>query len=87
MNRRQEFYKKHPEGCPFSKEDCGQDTNKWYILPDDPISLALSPVVSHHFIDEQVSILYVKKSIKHTWENNFCIISTFLQNDAINYCH
>ncbi|ROT81203.1 hypothetical protein C7M84_000029 [Penaeus vannamei] len=43
MCRRREFYTGHPETQPMSQEDGGSDVGRWYILPDDPVSLALCP--------------------------------------------
>ena len=43
MCRRKDFYKTNKDAEPANQEDCGNDLSRWYILPEDPISLALSP--------------------------------------------
>ncbi|XP_045598726.1 mucin-22 isoform X2 [Procambarus clarkii] len=43
MCKRREFYSCHPETSPATPEDGGSDVGRWYILPDDPVSLALHP--------------------------------------------
>ncbi|KAK8746200.1 hypothetical protein OTU49_017294 [Cherax quadricarinatus] len=46
MCKRREFYSGHPETPPATPEDGGSDLGRWYILPDDPVSLALHPAPS-----------------------------------------
>ncbi|KAK7075832.1 B lymphoma Mo-MLV insertion region 1a [Halocaridina rubra] len=43
MCRRREFYTNHPEAEPLTAEDSGRDSGRLYILPDDPVSVALHP--------------------------------------------
>ncbi|XP_071547675.1 uncharacterized protein [Panulirus ornatus] len=46
MCKRREFYLCHPETSPATPEDGGSDLGRWYILPDDPVSLAVRPAPS-----------------------------------------
>ncbi|XP_042243282.1 flocculation protein FLO11-like isoform X2 [Homarus americanus] len=46
MCKRRDFYSCHPETPPATPEDGGSDIGRWYILPDDPVSLALHPASS-----------------------------------------
>ncbi|XP_068226511.1 serine-rich adhesin for platelets-like [Palaemon carinicauda] len=46
MCRRRDFYIGHPEADPLTPEDGGKDLGRWYILPDDPVSVALHPAPS-----------------------------------------
>ncbi|CAL4179906.1 unnamed protein product, partial [Meganyctiphanes norvegica] len=51
MCRRREFYKCHGENRSSGPEDRGHCVGRKYVLPDDPVSLALTPAVpngSHH---------------------------------------
>lgn len=43
MRKRREFYCGQPEAVPATPEDGGSDLGRWYVLPDDPVSLALHP--------------------------------------------
>ncbi|KAK3872933.1 hypothetical protein Pcinc_022018 [Petrolisthes cinctipes] len=43
MRKRREFYSGQPEAVPATPEDGGSDLGRWYVLPDDPVSLALHP--------------------------------------------
>ncbi|KAG0722423.1 Polycomb complex protein BMI-1-A [Chionoecetes opilio] len=46
MCKRREFYTSHPESIPATPEGGGSDLGRYYTLPDDPVSLALSPASS-----------------------------------------
>ncbi|XP_066942060.1 serine-rich adhesin for platelets-like [Macrobrachium rosenbergii] len=48
MCRRRDFYASHPEADPLTPEDGGKDLGRWYILPDDPVSVALHPAPSSY---------------------------------------